>query len=47
MVQVSSRVGLVATCCQTLVSCMSGGVGRGRRGVFRLRGLQDGASWLG
>ena len=45
MVQVSSRVGLVATCCQT--SVMSGGGGRGRRGVFRLRGLQDGTSWLG
>ena len=29
------------------ISVMSGGGGRGRRGMFRLRGLQDGASWLG
>ena len=29
------------------ISVMSGGGGSGRRGVFRLRGLQDGASWLG
>ena len=29
------------------ISDMRGGGGRGRRGVLRLTGLPDGASWLG